>query len=139
MRDKGTCVAFNSEIKIEAKSKSRYVYPDAGVACPRLKESSNITGAITNPRVVVEVTSQQSEGYDRGAKLKYYTAIPTLREYVIIAQDEAWITVHRRDEAGQFLRLEASLESLADSLRLTSIGVSIPLSEIYLDVDLIGI
>jgi len=58
-RNTGNCKAFNSEMKLEIKRKTKYVYADAGASCPDFKESEHITGAITNPCLVVEVLSSR--------------------------------------------------------------------------------
>jgi Uma2 family endonuclease len=90
-RKAGSCVTFNSEIKIEVKPNGKYVYPNAGLACPKFKASKNITGAITNPRLIVEVTSKDSGNYDRGDKLKYYFGLPSVMEYIIVDQDQGTV------------------------------------------------
>jgi Uma2 family endonuclease len=38
---------------------------------------------VTNPIVIVEITSPSTEEYDRGDKLDHYKRIPSLREVVV--------------------------------------------------------
>ncbi len=132
-RKSGTCISFNSEVKIEVKPNGKYVYPDAGLACPKLIESKNITGAITNPRLILEVTSEDSEGYDRGNKLKYYFSLPSVLEYLIVAQDKAEVTVWRR--RGDLFKLD-TYAGLDVKIPLESLEGELSLRDIYENVAL---
>ena len=42
---------------------------------------------LLNPRLVIEVLSPSTEDYDHGKKFAYYRTLPSLREYVLVAQD----------------------------------------------------
>ncbi len=137
VRSKGTCVSFNSEMKLEVKRAGRYVYPDAGVACPEFKESDTISGAIVNPRIVVEVLSESSGEYDRGAKWRYYFSMSTVREYLIIEQAAPRVTLHRRAEGNSLFHIEV-IEGLDATLVLDSIGAEIAMAEVYRDVALVA-
>jgi Uma2 family endonuclease len=48
------------------------------------------------PKVLIEVLSTGTEGIDRREKLIAYRGISALEEYVLVAQDEARIEIHRR-------------------------------------------
>ena len=133
--DRGTCESFNSEVKVEVKRAGRYVYPDAVVACPRGKESDVIAGAIVNPRVIVEVLSAGTEAYDLNVKLRYYLLIPTVREYVVIAQDAPLITVYRREAADSPFTVHL-LEGLDQVIELVSLSVQLSVRDFYKNVDL---
>ncbi len=128
------CIAFNSEVKIEIERADRYVYPDAAVVCGKINESPTIRGAIRNPRVVVEVISETSARYDQGAKMRYYLSVPTVKEYVLIDQDRVHITVYRRQEDSSLGSFHYA-DGLDATIELTSIGITLPLAELYRDVD----
>ena len=127
------CLAVNSDIKIEIESSKRYVYPDAAVICGKINESDVITGAIRNPRIVVEVVSDTSGDYDRGAKMRYYLSLPTLKEYLIIEQDRVHATLYRKHEKGDLGSFHYS-DGLDASIDLNSIGVSIKMTDLYQNV-----
>ncbi len=60
-------------------------------------------------------------------------AIPTLQEYVLVSQKNAVVDVFRRGEDGEWINLSFyGMEALVD---LFSIGLQIPMSEIYLKVE----
>ena len=132
-RKKGTCQPFNSEMKLEVWPKRKYVYADAGIACPKLNPSENIIGTITNPTVVVEVISDTSAKYDFESKRKWYFSLPSVKEYVLISQDEVAITVFRR--RGELFKVD-SYDRLDEELYLESLETGIPMSEIYLFTEL---
>ncbi|MCE9528157.1 MAG: Uma2 family endonuclease, partial [Planctomycetales bacterium] len=44
--------------------------------------------AITNPQIIFEVLSPSTEKYDRGEKFAFYRSLPSLREYILVAQDQ---------------------------------------------------
>ncbi len=74
-----------------------YVYPDASIYCgERRIENVNGTDTLTNPTLVVEVTSPTTKSVDVGKKHAIYTAIPTLRHYLVISSESVSVTHWRR-------------------------------------------
>ena len=57
--------------------------------------------------------------------------LDSLREYVLIAQDEVGAHVYRRDEQGKWW-VQQLTET--DELRMESVGLNIPLLELYEDI-----
>ena len=129
--DRGTCVAFNSEMKVEIRPNGKYVYPDAGLACPTLDESKHLTGAITNPCVIVEVTSSDSGDYDRGQKMFNYFALPSVQEYLLIDQEEPFVTVYRR--RGDLMRIDY-YRGLETTIPIEALNRSITMKRLYRNV-----
>ncbi len=79
--------------------------------------------------VVFEVLSKSTEGYDRGLKFMHYRRIPSLREYVLIAQTIPHIDVFTKEANGKWSLTE--FDGLHASCELVSVQVSFPLTEIY--------
>ena len=73
------------------------MYPDVVVTCAPASGHSDV---VSEPELVVEVLSRSTQGFDRGPKLDAYQQIASLRQYVLIAQDEIRVSVYERDEAG---------------------------------------
>jgi Uma2 family endonuclease len=82
--------------------------------------------------VAFEVLSPSTKERDLRWKRTAYTSLPSLTHYVVIAQDAVDVVVFGRD--AQFA--ERRMRSLADSVELPSLGISLPLSEIYRDTGL---
>ena len=95
--------------------------------CGRLETDPVDQLAIGNPVVIVEVLSESTEAYDRGAKARHYRRLPSLREYVLVAQDEQRIEVHRRS-ADVWVIVEAVA---GEAIVLESIGARIDVASVY--------
>ena len=130
-----TCHSHGPTVRVRLPNK-RYAYPDLFVVCGKIEREDKKYDTALNPVVIFEVLSPSTGDFDRGGKADLYRAIPTVRDYVIIAQDEVLVQRYARQEAGKWL-LE-TFDSIADILHLDSIGLKIPLSEIYLGVDFSG-
>jgi Uma2 family endonuclease len=83
---------------------------------------------IVNPTVLVEVLSDSTEAYDRGAKWAHYRRIASLREYVLVSQAEPLIEVYRRTEGGRFELFEARA---GEAIELVSVGGRLDVSAVY--------
>ncbi len=56
--------------------------------------------AITNPSLLVEVTSKSTEDYDRGDKLSHYKQIPALGAVLFVSHRSRSVTIVERVTAG---------------------------------------
>jgi Uma2 family endonuclease len=121
------CQPFDSDARVQL-SASTYVYPDATVSC----YSEDMEGDVINsPRVVFEVLSPSTENVDRSRKFRAYRACFSIEEYVLINTTKPLIEVFRRN--GRFLTyLDFGPDDILD---LTSIGVQIPVAEIYRGIE----
>ena len=126
----GRCRAFTGDMAVYTPTLPPYRYPDASAACGELK-FENIKGrdALVNPVVVVEVLSPSTAKLDEGPKFVAYQAIPTLRDYLLVSQDEPRVTHHTRLESGEWEHRDVT--DLDASLELESIGCALKLRDIY--------
>lgn len=126
---KGTsCRAYNADLEI-AISWSRYLFADASVVCGPVETFEVHKNAVKNPTLIVEVMSDSTKGYNKDKKFFLYQQIPTLREYVLIDQEEPIVIVHYKTDA--HLWRYSAYQKMDDLVLLESIGVQIPVSEIY--------
>ncbi len=123
------CRVFDSDLRIRVTTTGLGTYPDVSVVCDQLEVDPNDPSGTTvvNPRVVVEVLSSSTEGYDRGEKLASYKQIESLQEIVLVAFDKWRVDVWRRDD-GQWVE-HSTLEK--GNAKLQSLGVTLPLDEVY--------
>src|SRR5215813_1971584 len=98
-----------------------YAYPDLVVVCGAMQFHSQAEDVLVNPKVIVEVLSPSTEAFDRGEKFhRYRRWLPTLTDYVLVAQDRPLIDHYRRQEDGTWaLR---ALEGLQAHMHLGTIG-----------------
>lgn len=131
----GNCQIMNNDLKLKIETKSSYLYPDAMIICGELKMSDIEKQAITNPRVVIEVLSKSTEGYDRGDKFSSYRLIPTLEYYILIEQNKAQVEVYKRgSKSNRFIWELTVIEGLDSTLSLVlseTETITIKLSDIY--------
>lgn len=85
--------------------------------------------ALTNPIVLVEVSSPRTESYDRGEKLAHHQQIASLREVVFVSHREPLIEVWRHDGEG-WQRASARRGEVAV---LESIDCRLDVDELYRD------
>lgn len=122
---------IGSSVKIYVEDVDLYTYPDVLVVCGDL-ECHLGNDAVTNPTLIVEVLSDNTTNYDRGAKFRKYCSIPSFKEYVLVSQDEPVVEVLFRDI--DFWRMTTTV-GLDRSVRLNSLDIEIPLSLIYEEID----
>ena len=130
----GPCRVMTSNMRVRPGPTSRYVYPDASIVCgpPRFDPDDRRRTTYTNPRVVVEVLSDSTEAYDRGDKFTLYRQSDTLEEYVLVAQHRPEVEAYLRQPDGTWsFAAWAGIDAVA---RLRSLGVDLPLGELYAGV-----
>ncbi len=129
------CQALESNMRLGLVEAGRYVYPDVMVVCgpPVFDPVDHRQTTIRNPSLVLEVLPDSTESYDRGKKFTAYRLLESLREYVIISQSEPLVETYVRHEDGRWtLRSYTGLAAVA---QFASLGIEIPLAEIYLNVN----
>jgi Uma2 family endonuclease len=128
------CVVLSSDQRVHVPTTSLYAYPDVSVACGERRYENGKPPSLLNPLVLVEVTSDSTEDYDRGKKFLHYQGIESLREYMVVSHREQRIDHHRRLDSGQWL-VTAYLkdDSLID---IAAIGGTIRLQDVYGGLDL---
>lgn len=126
------CVVYTSDLRVKVSSTGLYTYPDATIVCGDLQFDDERRDTVTNPTVIVEVLSDSPEKYDRGRKSSHYRQIPSVREIILIAQDEAHVERYVRQPEGGWLLLEE--RDLNGSFNLSSLNVTIAMSELYRNV-----
>lgn len=124
------CRGFSPNMKVATNDKGLYSYPDLAVVCGKPLYHDEKGDVLLNPTVIFEVLSPSTESYDRGEKfLRYTNFIETLRDYVLISQDEPLIEHYTKQENGGWEKTE--IEGLDSVLKLASIECEIPLNELY--------
>ena len=124
------CRAFVSDMKLKVKLEkvNIFYYPDLLVTCDPNDRERYFK---TSPSLIVEVLSNSTETIDRREKRVNYQNIESLREYVLISQDEIKVEVYRKDAQENW-----SLQTLSksDNLELSSVGLTLSMNDIYEDV-----
>lgn len=128
----GPCVVVNGDLRVRTSWHGLYSYPDLIIVCGEREFADEEVETLLNPTVLVEVLSPSTEAFDRGEKFERYRTIPSLREYVLVAQDRMAVEPFLR--RGDDWVIGGTLREPDDTLRLESIDVSVALRDIYAKV-----
>lgn len=121
------CEPFSSDLRVHVLATGRAAYPDVTVVCAEVERSVADPHAATNPIVIVEVLSPNTEADDRGEKWAHYQAIPSLRHYVLVSQHRPRVEVYTRTDLGWHYA-----EVLpGGAIALPAVDASISLDDLY--------
>jgi Uma2 family endonuclease len=124
------CRTFSSDVRVSVEATGATFYPDVSIACGKLETAKGDSQAVANPVVIVEVLSDSTEAYDRGAKAFHYRRLPSLKEYVLVSPADRRIEVQRLNERGSW---ELHFYGPGERVELTSLGISISVDAVYLN------
>ncbi len=131
IRGKG-CKVYTPDLRIAVGPANSYVFPDVAVVCGELEISDLRKDSVRNPTLVVEVLSPTTAARDRGEKFEIYQHLESLREYVLVEQDLPQVYVFTKSQTGEWVY--HGFSGLEAMVRLNSLGVTIPMANIYYDV-----
>jgi Uma2 family endonuclease len=129
-----SCEAVPADQKVRAQDDDLDAYPDVVVYCDDAAFDPEHPHTLLEPLVLIEVLSPSTNRYDRNAKRDAYLKIPSLREYLVVWQDEIRIEHDFRVEGGNWQKRE--YHRRADSVRLGGLEIEFPVEEIYRRLDL---
>ncbi len=124
--DNSGCLTGNSDIKINIVNANNYTYPDASVTCD--ERDKNTSQYFTYPCLLVEVLSDSTEAYDRGAKFRLYRNNPALRDYLLVSSTRVEIDLYHKNDAGEWIIINYQE---GDTVTLKSIDLSFPIEQVY--------
>lgn len=127
------CRVFLANLRIKVPSLPPYRYGDISALCgkPRFEPIGGVE-VLTNPSLIIEVLSRSTEAYDRGDKFTNYKSIPSLSEYLLVAQLRPHLTQFVKQPDDTWLQRE--FNSIYDVVKLVTLKCELPLKEIYQEV-----
>lgn len=128
-----TCRIATSDLKVRVEATDLSTFPDVSVACEPRASSPRDANAVTNPTLLVEVTSKSTEDYDRGEKLSHYKQLDSLRAVLFVSHRSRRVTLVARADGGGWLEREARG---GETLALPLHGATIAIDEVYRDIAL---
>jgi hypothetical protein len=126
------CRVLNSDMRVRIQSTGLYTYPDCSVVCGEPQFFRDQQDVLVNPILVVEVLSPSTENFDRGKKFASYRTIPSLREYLLVHQDERHVEHFSQQPDGNWLLIDHMGEDATVSI--ATLSVQLPLSALYASV-----
>jgi len=116
----GRCRVSSSDLKVRIEATDLSTFPDATLVCGERLTSASDKNAVTNPTVLVEVTSSSTEDYDRGEKLNHYRQCASVQAVLFVSHRRPQVTVVARMATGwQEREYRAGQQVILDNPQLT--------------------
>lgn len=123
------CVVMPSDVRVRIRAAERATYPDLHVVCGEVERDPEDQHAVVNPLVIIEVLSDGTAESDRGDKFAAYRRLQSLREYVLVSQNERRVDVLRRD--GRRWQLDEF--AAGERFPLEALEVELAVDDVYVD------
>ena len=123
------CRVYPSDLRLLIPTTGLFTYPDLMIICGEPQFEYDRRDVVSNPIVLVEVLSNSTEAYDRGAKFEQYRTLESLKQYVLIAQDRTSVESFTKSSDGNWV-LSATNE-MQQSHRLEPIECTLVLADVY--------
>lgn len=128
----GPCWAVTSDQRVVVRATGLYTYPDMVIVCGEAQFADDVRDTLSNPHALVEILSDSTEKYDRGTKFSHYRQIPSLKEYILVAQNEPLVERYVRQADGSWSLTD--FVGLDKTFAFATLPVRIPLADIYREV-----
>jgi Uma2 family endonuclease len=133
LRGRG-CMPLSADARIQVPATGLYTYPDDSVFCGVLERHPKDANTLLDPTLLVEVVSEGTEAYDRGAKFAHYRSIVSLRAYLIVSPSDRTLELFERNADGSWTISGPTGPGEAVSVR--ALGIEVPTDEVFEDLDL---
>lgn len=116
------CRVLSADAKVRIDAADAFFYPDVVVSCDVRDRAT--PQYLSHPCLIVEVLSEGTAAFDRGAKFAAYRKLPDLREYGLIDLEARRVELVRRNAEGHWVLYEYAPGELAEFAAVaTSIAV----------------
>lgn len=120
------CRAYISDMKAQIAKANAFFYPDVMVTCDPRDIAFDYYKQ--HPLLIVEVLSESTAAFDRGAKFSVYRQIESLQEYVLIDPDQPSVDSFRKDNQGHWVLYPYGS---GETVEFASVKAKIPLDDLY--------
>ena len=127
---KNEIYAGNMRVQISA---NRFSYPDVVIVSAKPIFADNQMDTLQNPTIVLETYSKNTNSVDKTEKLESYLAMDSIREYVLIKEDEMRVEHYAKQNAKQWVyRIYNERDEV---IALDSVNCKVSLTEIYSQIN----
>lgn len=124
------CEGYSNDMRVWLPAARAYVYPDIVVVCGEPTFQDGTFDTLLNPTLIVEILSPATAAYDQGEKFALYRSLPSLREYILIHQDQPRLALYRRDPDGRWFIGDAHGLDATIDLAVGG-GITLALRDLY--------
>mgnify|MGYP001039839341 CR=1 FL=1 len=107
-------------------------YPDITIVAVEPKFADSNAQVLLNPTLVIEVFSKSTVAYDKTVKLDHYLQAESIREILLISEDEVHVEHYFKQSPKQWIYRIYNNNN--DVISLESINCKVSVSEIYTHV-----
>ena len=123
------CQVFAENMKVQIAG--GVLYPDVMVTCSKAEAGDEQT--VTDPKLIIEVLSPSTRGYDKRDKFILYRTLASLREYVLIDPTKRQVEVFTLADGGAWLLTD---QTTAGVLSLASIDCKLSMELVFKGVEI---
>ncbi len=130
----GTMSIYQADMRVQSPLSDKYYYPDLVLTEGEEHYLENAPDTLLNPLLLIEVLSDSTAARDRGPKFEAYRAINSLREYVLVAQDQSQIEGFYRNDAGEWI-IRDPVAGQDNTFSFITLDLELKLGEVYQGVE----
>jgi Uma2 family endonuclease len=121
----GPCRVRGADLRVRLDETGLYCYPDLTIVCGDAAFAPTQPVTLLNPRVIIEVLSESTEEYDRGAKVAHYRHRASVDLILLIDSRRQVVERQQRNADGTW--------TLSEHTRgvVVVLDHAIPLDELY--------
>lgn len=123
------CQGYVNDMRVKVSPTGLYTYPDVVVVCDEPRFEDKQLDTLLNPKMIIEVLSESTEKYDRGAKFAHYRTLDSLTDYLLVAQNQPCIE-HFQRQADESWRYSVA-QDLEAEIDIPTISCVLRLAEVY--------
>ncbi len=125
------CEIYVNDMRVKM-AEFDYCYPDVIIVKGEPKFDGIDSDILVNPTIIVEILSRKTLYFDKTEKLEAYLKMDSVREVLLIKEEEMRVEHYAKQNAKQYMfRIYSEAEEM---ISLESIGCKTSLSEIYAQV-----
>ena len=131
---KAPCVVITTPgIKPLVRADWNFRIPDIGVTCAADRQGDRF---LTDPILLIEILSPSNE-QDTYENIRAYATLPSVQELVVVHSTRMKVELLRKGD-GNVWPANPEMIDVEGTLRLESVGLSLPLSDIYAGTHLVA-
>ena len=123
------CQVFAEGMKLQIANDAVF-YPDLFVTCDKSDLATDMI--FRAPTLLIEVLSPSTQAYDRSQKFAVYRQLASLKEYILVDPDTRRVEAFRREADDRWLFHDMSQD---EAMSCTSVGCTVPLAQVFQDID----
>lgn len=121
--------SFHNDLRVYDAVSSSCCYPDIVVVEDEPLFVDTQFDTLANPVFIAEVLSPATEARDKIEKFEIYKSIPSLKEYMLVAQDRAFVRLYKKIAPNHWEFFEFNLSD--EPIPVIENKFSISLKDIY--------